>query len=188
VIQRGKKYSGVCRSDISPGITEGWDLSLLPQRPDGYSGGHPKRLIYFDSSLPDESCCLAAPESCGIAEARRSWTRQCVSSPEATYAHAARAELVDTHGLFASLVWHQVRPRERSAVDARHPTRSSPDSKTGPVLVGASDVGSPSPLRSAQAVAANQAHSLVSFPGPIETLFSQLAWRRLRSLATEERS
>lgn len=188
MIQPGKEYSGVCRSDISPGITEGWELSLLPQRPDGYSGGHPKRLIYFDSSLPDESCCVAAPESGGIAEARRSWTRQCVSSPEATYAHAARAELVDADGLFASLVWHQVRPRERSAVDARHRTGSSPDSKTGPVLVGASDVGSPSPLRSAQAVATTQDHSPVLFPGPIETLFGQLAWRRLRSLAAEEGS
>jgi hypothetical protein len=188
VIGPGKKYSGVCTSNISPGITEGWELSLPPQRPDGYSSNHPKGLIHFDSSLPGESCCVAAPVSCGIAEPLRSWTRQCVSSLEATYANAPRAELVDGHGLFASLVWHQVRPRERSVVDTRHRTGSSHNSKTGPVLVGASNVGSPSPLRSAQAVATTQAHSPVSFPGPIETLFSQLAWRRLRSLAAEEGS
>jgi hypothetical protein len=188
VIQAGKKYSGVCTSNISPGITEGWELSLPPQRPDGYSSGHPKRLIHFDSSLPGESCCVAVPVSCGIAEPLRSWTRQGVSCSEATYANAPRAELIDAHGLFASLVWHQVRPRDRSAVDARPRTGSSHDSKTGPVLVGASDVGSPSPLKSAQAVATPQGHSPVSFPAPIETLFSQLAWRRLRSLAVEEES
>jgi hypothetical protein len=188
VIQPGKEYSGICTFNIWLGISEEWELSLPPPRPDGYSSGHPKHLIHFDSSLADESCCVAAPGSGGIAEVLRSWTGQCVCSPEATYAPLPRAELVDAPGLFASLVWHQVRPRERSAVDARHRTGSSHDSKTGPVLVGAFDVGSPSPLRSAQAVATTQAYSPVSFPGPLETLFSQLAWRRLRSLAAEEGS
>jgi hypothetical protein len=186
VIQTGKKYSGVCPSNISPGITEGWELSLPPPSPDGYSSGHPKRLIPFDSSLSDESGRVAAPVSCGMAEVLPSWIGQCVSSPEATYANAPPAELVDAHSLFASLVWHQVRPRERSAVDARLRIGSSHDSKTGPVWVGTSEVGSLSPLRAAQAVAITQADSPVSIPGPIETLFSQLAWRRLSSLAAEE--
>ena len=98
------------------------------------------------------------------------------------------AELVDAHSLFASLVWHQVRPRDRSASDARHRIGSPYGSKAGPVMVGAPDVGSPGPPGAARPAAIMDAALPDPFPASIETLFSKLVRRRLHSRAAREGS
>jgi hypothetical protein len=170
------------------GITEGWKLSPSPQRPEGYSDVHPTHVIGFDSSPPAASCCVAAPVSCGIAEPLRSGTHQCVFEPAATHANAPRAELVEAQSLFASLVWHQVRPRDRSTSDARPRIGSPHGSKALPVMVGAPELGSPCPRGAARPAAIMDAALPDPFPASIETLFSQLARRRLHSLAAREES
>ena len=58
------------------------------------------------------------------------------SNPVPTYGHAPHTELVDAHSLFARLVWHQVRPRERSATDARHRMASPHGSNARPATAG----------------------------------------------------
>ena len=137
---------------------------------------HRKCPICLDWSLEAESCCVDAP---------RDWVCQCVPTPAVTHANELRAELVDAHRLFAKLVWHQVRPRNRFAADRRQRLGSSHDSKPGPVLVVAAGVGSLCPLESARPMATAPAASPASFPAPIETLFTQLARRRLRFAAKE---
>jgi hypothetical protein len=98
------------------------------------------------------------------------------------------AELVDAHSLFASLVWHQVRPRDRSASDGRHRIGSPHGLKAGPVMVGAPDVGSPCTRGAARPAAIMDAALPDPFPASIETLFSQLVRRRLHGLAAREGS
>jgi hypothetical protein len=75
------------------------------------------------------------------------------SDPAPTHGNASRAELVDAHSLFASLAWHQVRPRDRSASDARHRIGCPHGSKAGSVMVGAPEVGSPCTRRTARPAA-----------------------------------
>ena len=60
------------------------------------------------------------------------------SNPVPTYGNAPHAELVDAHSLFARLVWHQVRPRELSATEARHRMASPHGTNVGPAVVGSS--------------------------------------------------
>jgi Domain of unknown function (DUF4338) len=110
------------------------------------------------------------------------------SDPGPTYGNAPRAELVDAHSLFASLVWHQIRPRDHSASDAGHRIGSPHGSKAGPVMVGALDVGSPCTRGAARPAAIRDAALLDPFPASIETLFSKLVRRRLHSLAAREGS
>ena len=110
------------------------------------------------------------------------------SDPRPTHGHAPRAELVDAHSLFASLVWQQVRPRDRSASDARHRIGSPHGSKAGPVRVGAPDVGSPCTPGAEWPAAIMDAALPDPFPASIETLFSKLVRRRLHSLAAREGS
>ena len=105
------------------------------------------------------------------------------SDPRPTQGNALRAELVDAHSLFASLVWQQVRPRDRSASDARDRIGSPHGSKAGPVMVG-----SPCTRGAARPAAIMDAALPDPFPTSIETLFSKLVRRRLHSLAAREGS
>jgi hypothetical protein len=85
-------------------------------------------------------------------------------------------ELVDVHGLLASLVWHRVRPPNRSRAD------------TGPRRRSRSDLESLGKRRAAvQPVTNAQTASLDQSPASIEVLFTHLAHRRLRSLAQKEK-
>src|SRR4030095_9045235 len=84
-------------------------------------------------------------------------------------------ELVDAHGLLASLVWHRVRPSNRSGAD------------TGPRRPSRSDLKWRGKRRSVQPVATAQTGSLDQSPASIEALFTHLARRRLRSLAQKEK-
>ncbi len=54
---------------------------LLPPGTDWHSKSLPKRVIRFDAELEAESCCLATPVSCGLAEPPHCWTRDRVHGP-----------------------------------------------------------------------------------------------------------
>ena len=53
------------------GITEQWELSLPPQRPECFCDGHPKHLLGVDSTLQAESARRGEPVSCGVEEPLR---------------------------------------------------------------------------------------------------------------------
>ena len=105
------------------------------------------------------------------------------SNPVPTYGHAPHTELVDAHSLFARLVWHQVRPRERSATEARHRMASPHGSNVRPAVVG-----SPGAWGAARSAAITDAALANPVPASIETLFIELVRRRLGSPAVQEGS
>jgi hypothetical protein len=170
-------------------ITQRREL-LLPPGTDWHSKSLPKRVILLDANLEAESCRLATPVSCGIAEPPRYWTRELVPGPAVAQADQTadwpRAELVGATGLLASLVFRQARPGNRSAADAGQ-RRSSDDRKTGSVLVAAPDAGSQCFLRSKRSDAIARAGAPDPAPAPMEILFTELTARRLRSLATRKK-
>jgi hypothetical protein len=98
--------------------------------------------------------------------------------------NASPTEFVDRHGLFASLVLHQVRPHNRSPVaDPEQCSHSSHEVNSEPLSVAVPNIAWPLALGSAKRVKiAGNAASHPS-PAPIEKLFSELAHRRLRKLA-----
>jgi hypothetical protein len=187
--QGGASTAELARPMSRRQITERRELSLPPGT-DWHSKSLPKRVIRFDANLEAESCRLATPVSCGIAEPPRCWTRERVHGPAVTQADQTadwpRAELVGAVGLLARLVFRQVRPGHRSAADAGQ-RRSSDDTKIGPILVAGSDAGSPFSLRSKRPVPIARAGAPDPAPAPMEILFTELASRRLRSLATRKK-
>lgn len=148
------------------GITEQQEWSPPLQRPEWFFDGHPKRLLGVA-----ESARLGGPASCGVEEPLRCWNPRHAPIPAGKQTgqttNPARAEFIAANRLFARLVLHQVRPHDRSAAVAKRPIGSSHNRNPGLVSVPAA---SPDPL-----------------PAPIETLFSELARRRLRRLAVKER-
>lgn len=177
-------------------ITGRRKFSLLPQpRTDAHPDVHQKREISLDFNRKAE-LCLSAEVSAAITEPSRCWNRKSVHNPARTptgrTTDPQRAELIDSNGLFASLVFHRVRPRSRSSVDAGARSCSShdcasPAPESGHVMVAAPDIRSPLTLRSGPRVRVAQANSPDPEPAPIETLFTELASRWLRSLAPRER-
>jgi len=105
------------------------------------------------------------------------------SNPVPTYGNAPHAELVDAHSLFARLVWHQVRPRERSATEARHRMASPHGTNVRPAVVGSSCTWG-----AARSAAITDAALANPFRASIETLFIELVRRRLDSPAVQEGS
>jgi hypothetical protein len=95
------------------------------------------------------------------------------------------AEFVDANRLFANVAFHQVRPRHCSVADAGKQTGSSYEPHVRCVSVSATDVRSPFTPRSGRTVRIVQAASPDPLLAPIETLFAELARRRLRSLTAE---
>jgi hypothetical protein len=188
-IQGGASLAELARPMSRRQITERREL-LLPPGTDWHSKSLPKRVIRFDANLEAESCRLATLVSCGIAEPPHRWTRERVHGPALPQADQTadwpRAELVGATGLLARLVFRQVRLGHRSAADAgqRH---SSDDTKAEPVLVAAPDEASPFRLRSKRPVPIARAGAPDTVP-PMEILFTELASRRLRSLATRKKS
>lgn len=139
----------------------------------------------MDSGLEPKICSVAAVVR-GSAEPRRHGTSPGILHPAAAPVNAPHAELVDAHNFLASLVWHQVRPRERTRREARPRIKASYPSKARTGLIGAPDVDPPPSQKSALPVMTAHAAPLVSFPRPIETLLSQLARRRLPGFAPRE--
>ena len=173
------------------GITEQWELSLARQRPEWFLGSHPKRLLGVDSTLQAESARCGEPVSCGIEEPLRCWNPRRADIPAGKQTgqttDPARAEFVGANRLFAGLVLHQVRPHDRSVAVAKQRIGSSPNRNSGLVSVPGQDAGSSFTLRSGRSVTTTPAVAPDPLPTPIETLFSELARRRLRQLAAKER-
>jgi hypothetical protein len=128
----------------------------------------------LDLSAWRESGPLMTLASGAVAEWR---CGTCKSLPGSVVDQSAtpHPELVDAHGLLASLVWHRVRPSNRSGAD------------TGPRRPSRSDLEWLGKRRSVQPVATAQTGSLDQSPASIEALFTHLARRRLRSLAQKEK-
>ena len=97
-------------------------------------------------------------------------------------------ELVDTQSLFARLVWHQVRSGNQPALaDTKSQKQSSHDRKSDAPSFAVAVIGSPFAFGSAKRVTVADRGSSHSLTTPIETLFCELARRRLRKLAIEEK-
>ena len=173
------------------GITEQWELSLPLQRRECFFDGHPKRLLGANSTLQAESARRSKPVSCGIEESLRCWNPGYAQIPAGKQTgqttDLTRAEFVGANRLFARLVLHQVRPHDCSAAAAKQPIGSSHNRNSGLVSVPPPDAGSSFTLRSERLVTTAPASSLDPLSAPIETLFSELARRRLRRLAPKER-
>jgi hypothetical protein len=119
-------------------------------------------------------------ESCHpLALLPRCWTCKRVPGSAVTQRNAPCAELVGPPGFFASLVLHQVRPDHRSTLaDAVPQNHSSHDPKPGARSVAVADA-KPSPMPEVAT-----SHPL---PTPLETLFTELAHRRVCKLAIREK-
>lgn len=167
------------------GITEQWELSLPPQRPECFCHDHPKHLLGVDSTLQAESTRRGEPVSCGVEEPRHADIPVGKQTGQTT--DPTPAEFVGANRLFARMVLHQVRPHDRSAAAAKQRNGFSHNRKPDLVSVPAPDAGLSFTLRSEQPVRTTPAASPDPLPAPIETLFSELARRRLRRLVAKER-
>ena len=154
--------------------TQQQEFSLPPRRTGKHADRHQQCTNALDLSLWREPGHPETPASCAIAELRCCGTRQTLPGSAVEQSAAPHAELVDAHGLLASLVWHRVRPPNQSGAD-RGPRHPSP-----------SDLESLGKWRSVRAVTTAQTDSLEQSPASIEALFSHLAGRRLRCLAAKE--
>jgi hypothetical protein len=155
--------------------TQQQEFSLPPRKTGTHADRHQQCTNALDLSLWRELGHPETPANCAIAELRRCGTRKTLPGSAVEQPAAPHAELVDAHGLLASLVWHRVRPPNQSGADRglRHPSRS--------------DLESLGKWRSERPVTTAQTDSLEQSPASIETLFSHLARRRLRSLAAKEK-
>ena len=144
-------------------ITERRELSLS-QGPHGHSDSRPKGALPLDST---------ASVSGGLQEPPRCGTRKHVCKPAVTQAGQTadppRVELVDANGFFASLVFRRVRARN-CLVSATAPEARLPLTLRSGRPITTAQAGSPDPVQR-----------------PLETLLAELACRRLRILAAEEK-
>jgi hypothetical protein len=119
---------------------------------------------------------------------RRAANASANSAAAVTPCNGPSVELVDTQSLFARLVLHQVRSGNQPAVaDTRPQNHSSHDRKSDAPSFAVAVIGSPFALRSAKRVTVADRASSHPLTTPIETLFCELARRRLRKLAFEEK-
>lgn len=174
------------------GITEGWELSLPPQRPEWLFDDQPKRFPGFDSSSQAAPHALRGePLSGGIEEPPRCWNPRHAPNPAVTQTGQTidpGAAFVGANRLFARLVLLQARPRDRSAAAPKQRISSSRHLNPGPVSVPAPDAGSVFTPGSERSWTVAQAASPGPPLAPIETLLAELARRRLRSLAAKKRA
>jgi hypothetical protein len=167
-------------------ITERQELPLPSLRPDWHSDSPPKKRVTFDSSRLSESLCLAAPISCRIEEPSRCRTRKGAhNTATAQTTEGAGAELVNGKRLFASLLFRRIRPHHGVALEAEA-SCSFHEPQPGRVRAAAPNVRSPRPRRSRWPATIAQATCPNSLSASIETLFTELAMRRLRSLDAQE--
>lgn len=172
------------------GITEQGESSLPLQRPEWFLDGHPRPLLGVNSTLQDASSRCDEPVSCGIEEPLRSWNAGHAHIPAGKQTSQTtdptRADFVGANRLLARLVLHQIRSYDRSADAAKQRIGSSHNPNRGLVSVPPLGARSSFPLRSQRSVT-TAAASPDPLSAPIETLFSELARRRLGRLAAEER-
>jgi len=141
--------------------------SLMPDRR--------QTVVIFDPSVPDAP---AAAINGNDAESARDCIRQSIHCRAAKQigppTEAASPELIARNHLLARLVFQQIRPRSRSVVMGG-PSSSPEELQRARAPIALSNTASPFQERAAAPI-----------PPPVETLFTQLARRRLRGRATEE--
>jgi hypothetical protein len=146
--------------------------SLIPDR-------HQADGIFDPSVRP----APATPIKGGGEESPRYWihqkTRYLAPKEARQTTEVAGPELIGANHLLARLVFQQIRPNSHSGLIGGQ-SCSSDEPQRGRVPASAPDVRSP--LRGRVVVPAE-----VPVPRPVETLFTQLARRRLRSRATKEK-
>jgi hypothetical protein len=145
--------------------------SLIPAR-------H-QTAVVFDVSIPPAPA--TAIHSSG-AEPPRSWDQQYIpyrAAKEASQTiEVVGPELIAGNHLLARLVFQQIRPRSRSAVmGGRNCSPEQPQHARTPI--GSPDITSP-------IISCAETPVPAPVPSGVETLFIQLARRRLGSRATEE--
>ena len=165
------------------GITAQGELSLSPQRPECFCGDHLKHHLGVDSTLQAESARGGEPFSCGVEEPLRCWNPRHAHIPARKQTGQTTdptgAEFVGANRLFARLVLHQVRPHGRSAAASKQRNGFSHNRNPDLVSVPAPDAGSSFTVRSERPVTTAPAAAPDPLPAAIETLFSELARRRL---------
>lgn len=169
------------------GISEGSDLSPLKPRPEGFL------LPNFDSSAQaapharrDDSLRYAKeePTRCGSS----GFTHHPALTQMGPTTDPPGAAFVGTNRLFAGLVLHRVRPRDRSVVAPKQRIGSTRTLNPGPALVPATRAESGFTLGSEQPWTSAPAASSGPPLAPIVTLLAELARRRLRSFAAKKRT
>jgi hypothetical protein len=104
-------------------IWERRELFLPPPWPDWRFDSRHWATVFLGVTLQPEVCGLAAPVSCGLREGPRCWPRKRVNKRTVALSgqmpDPPRAEILDAHGLFASLILRRVRAQESSAGDPR---------------------------------------------------------------------
>jgi len=109
--------------------------------------------------------------------------RHAIAAGKQTSQTTNPAELIAPSRMFAGLVLHQIRPHAVKQIGIG----SSHTPNVGVASMPERDVGSSCPLRSADSMAAT-ASSPDPFSAPLETLFSELAGRRLGRLTAKEQA
>jgi len=144
--------------------------SLIPDR-------HQAPVIFDPSVSPAP---VAATNGNG-AELARSWTRQSIQCRAAKQAgpttEMTSPALIEGSHLLARLVFQRIRPRSRSGRMAEQSCSPEPRRARTPMV----PANSASPL-----IGYAEATILAPGPPPVETLFTQLARRRLRGRTPEE--
>ena len=178
------------------GITEGWELSPAPQELECLVDGRPKPYPRFDSSAQAAPHARRGepPPSCGTEEPPLRCDSRHPPNPAVMQTTRTgdppRAAFVGANRLFAVLVLHQVRRRDRSVAAPAPRVGSFRDLNSASVSVPAPDagtvfmLGSKQPLAMAQAASPSQGLPLAR----LETMLVELARRRLHSLAAKKRT
>lgn len=175
------------------GITEGWELSLAPQKLGCLFDGQPKRCPHFDSSAQAAPhACRGELSSCGTEELPRCCNSRHPHNPAVMQTTRTgdppRAAFVGANRLFAGLVLHQVRPRDRSVAAPEQPVGSFRNLDPVSVSASAPDARTVFMLESKQPLTTAPAASQGPPLAPLETMLVELARRRLRSLAANKRT
>ena len=135
-----------------------------------------------------ESDRLGTPISGPIEEARNlSYVHNIVETQRGSTDRTG-GEFVATNRLLARLTLRRVRPRHHAIADARKPSCPWLVPCVSPVPVSLPNVSSLFTLRSGSIVGSVHAASPDMLHDPIETLFTELARRRLCSLVAKENS
>jgi hypothetical protein len=155
-------------------------------------GREAKTFLLLNVSSSDLQVIVFAGSELRLTAAGRTQVERRTASANSAVAvtpcNVPSVELVDTQSLFARLVWHQVRSGNQPAVaETKSQNQSSHDQKSDVPSFAVAVIGSPIAFRSAKRVTGADQGSSDPPTTPIETLFCELACRRLRKVAIEEK-
>ena len=173
-------------------IRERHEVPLAPPGPGWHIESQHSGVISLDTKLQPDVCGLAASVSCRIQEAPRRWLRKrtckAAVTPPGQMAESRHVETVYAHGLFAILILRRVRAQDSSASAPEQPNCFSAHHEVGLTCAVGSEVHPSFTLRSGQTVTTAALAASPEPPiAPLETKLAELAWRRLRGRAVEER-